>query len=432
MSRLTDASLKTIKPQAQRFEVSDAVVGGLRLAVHPSGARSWIVRYRHGGKQHKLTLGSYPRLTLADARSASREALRAVAAGRNPSGEKKEARAASAAAERDVFERVYEEYKRRHIEKNLKPGVAHDTKKIFDRALLPRFGKKRLAEITRGDIARYLDDTIDRGAPAAANRTFAALRHFLNYAVSREYLAVSPANGLKPPVEEKARDRVLSDDELRWIWVAANEEAYPFGRMVQLLMLTGARRDEVRAMTDKEVSVADRLWKLPASRTKNSRPHEVFVSDTALSIIEELPTIQNKAGYIFCTNGETPISGFSRAKARIAKRVVELAKAEAEKRGDDPEKVEITDWRLHDLRRTVASGMARIGIALPVIERCLNHISGSFGGIVGVYQRHKFSDEMRAAFQAWGQFVAETVEGRHADKIIPMQKRKAERRAASH
>lgn len=135
----------------------------------------------------------------------------------------------------------------------------------------------------------------------------------------------------------------------------------------------------------------------------------MHLSDTALAIIEAVPKVKNEAGLLFTTTGETPPSGFSRAKGRMDGLMLGYARAEAKKRGDDPAKVEIPDWVIHDLRRTMASGMARLGVQLPVIERCLNHVSGSFGGIVGVYQRHSFADEKRAALETWSAHIESLV-----------------------
>ena len=144
---------------------------------------------------------------------------------------------------------------------------------------------------------------------------------------------------------------------------------------------------------------------LPSARTKNSKEHEIYLADAAIDVIKSVPRVKNRAGYVFSVTGETPPSGFSRAKSRLDRLMLSYARDEARERGEDPDGVLLEPWRLHDLRRTVASGMARLGIALPVIEKCLNHISGSFAGIVGVYQRHSFADEKRAAFEAWAKHV---------------------------
>jgi integrase len=162
--------------------------------------------------------------------------------------------------------------------------------------------------------------------------------------------------------------------------------------MIQLLLLTGQRRTEVAGIRWSEIDLDKAEWTIPGTRTKNGEPHSVPLSDMALGIIKSLPRIKSNQGFLFTTTSETHVTGYSRAKA-------DLDKGIAREGGDLPR------WTLHDLRRTTASGMARLGINLPVIEKVLNHTSGSFAGIVGVYQRHHFSDEKRNALETWARFV---------------------------
>jgi integrase len=174
------------------------------------------------------------------------------------------------------------------------------------------------------------------------------------------------------------------------------------------------RRNEVAEIDRKEIDRRQQLWVIPKERVKNTQEHEVALSPAALEILDGLPKIGHKSGgsLVFTTTGETPVSGFSRAKRRLDAEILKLQKANAAERGDDPDEVEpIPRWRLHDLRRTGASGMARLGINLPVVEKILNHTSGSFRGVAGVYQRHSFSDEKRKALEAWASFVQSTVSG---------------------
>jgi integrase len=168
-------------------------------------------------------------------------------------------------------------------------------------------------------------------------------------------------------------------------------------------------------------SIEQMPWRIAAARSKNGLTHEIALTEAMLAVIQSMPRVRNKAGYLFSTNGTTPCSGFSRAKARLDKLMLEYAKQEAAERGDKPSEVRIEPWRIHDLRRTVASGMARLGIALPVIEKCLNHVSGSFAGIVGVYQRHTFTAEKRAAFEAWTRHVEAIVNDAQSTNIGSQQ-----------
>jgi integrase len=184
--------------------------------------------------------------------------------------------------------------------------------------------------------------------------------------------------------------------------------------MTQLLALTLQRRNEVAEIDRSELRWQDKLWVIPKEHVKNSQEHEVALSPAALRIFEGLPKI-GKSGLVFTVTGETPISGFSRAKRRLDAEILKLQKADAAERADDPDEVEpIPPWTLHDLRRTGASGMARLGIQLPVIEKILNHTSGSFKGVAGVYQRCSYANEKRSALDAWAKFVTDNCLGAHA------------------
>lgn len=405
---LTVGTLDKIKPGAARQEHPDAAQPGLYFVVQPSGARSWAVRYRHQGRPRKATLGSYPKIKLPHARELAQATLRAASEGKDPAGEKIEARriAASGISNADLVKAVWKEYQERHLS-NKRERTAEAANGVFNHHVIPKLGKRRIGEITKRDILGILDDYVTAGHPSAANRARAVLTAFFNWALARDIIPMSPCAGIKPPSTVRFRDRVLSDDEIRWLWRACQEpeSLHPFGRMVQLAILTGARRDEVRGIVDSELKIAQSLWTLPATRAKNHREHDIHLTKTALAIIEAVPRIKSKTGLLFTTTGETPPSGFSNSKDRFDRLMLQYAREEAKARGDDPAKVEIAPWVLHDLRRTIASGMARLGVQLPVIERCLNHVSGSFGGIVGVYQRHSFADEKKAALETWSAHV---------------------------
>jgi integrase len=265
-----------------------------------------------------------------------------------------------------------------------------------------KWGERKIGDIRRADLIALLDDIVDRGAPIVANRVLAALRKLFNWTLDRDLTAASPCAGVKPPTSERARARVLTDDELKLVWQAASEIGWPFGAIVRLLILTGQRRQEVGQMTWGELELDRKLWTLPRRRVKNDTGHEVPLSAAAIAIIETLPRMQG-CNLLFSTTGATAVSGFSKAKDKL------------------DEKTGVAEWRLHDLRRTVASGMARLGIALPVIEKVLNHSSGTFAGIVGVYQRHSFSEEKRAALETWGRFVTALSEGEPAGNIVELR-----------
>jgi integrase len=273
------------------------------------------------------------------------------------------------------------------------------------RKFVDAWGGRPLAEIKRADVHRVLDGIVSSGAPVGANRALARFRKMCSWAVSRELIEHNPCDGVDAPTVEKSRDRVLDSGELSLVWKASGVTGFPFGPIVRVLILTGQRRSEVSEMEWSEIDLDRALWTLPASRTKNGRPHTLPLSQQVLEILNALPCFSG-SGFVF-SSGEKSPSGYSNAKERLDKAVAALNGGES-----------IPPWGFHDIRRSVASGMAAEGVNLPVIERCLNHVSGSFAGIVGVYQRHNFADEMRAAMDLWGRRVDRLAGGDSSRNII--------------
>lgn len=401
---LTVQSVEKLKPDpSRRLEIPDGLLPGLYLIIQPSGIRSWAVRYRALGKPRKLTLGPYPTVSLADARMSAREALRAVASGHDPSQEKQAARreADLINSDPDLASTLIASFIERYVRPRLKPRSAEEVERLFKLHVLPAWGERRVQDITRRNIVELLDRIADRGTPIAANRTLAAVRKLFNWAVERSVLhGPSPCAGVRPPAVERSRDRVLSDTELRLAWLAAAQIGWPFGTMVQLLILTGQRREEVTAMRWSELSNYGQLWTLPAARTKNGQPHHIPLSHAAQDILARIPRLQD-SDLISTTTGARPISGHSNAKERLDRVVAEIAQQEAAARGSAA--IPIQPWRLHDLRRTVASGMARMAIAPHVIEAILNHRSGIISGVAAIYNRHDYLEEKRDALERWSQ-----------------------------
>jgi integrase len=408
---LTEKAVEKLKPAAKRREIPDGGLSGLYLVIQPSGRKSWATRYRHNGKPCKLTIGSYPAVRLATAREKAGEALRAVSEGDDPAKSKRRQSTSPVDPNRDLVKSVVAEFLRKHFADK---RSLWEVQRMFRHDVLPYWGDRRIQDISKRDVIELMDKLTDRGVGSMTNRVFSIGRKLCNWAVERDIISVSPFAGLKPPVAETSRDRVLSDDEVRWFWEACSHEPYPFGPLFRLLLLTGQRLSEVGEMTRDELKLSNRLWTIPRERVKNDTAHDVPLSAVAGDILAECPRIRSKAGYIFTTTGLTPVSGFGRAKLRIDKCIIELARKEA--RDDN---ASVPAWRLHDLRRTCASGMARLGVNLPVIEKVLNHTSGSFAGIVAVYQRHSFADERRSALEAWARFVTSLTAPATAN-VVPM------------
>ncbi|MDP2356139.1 MAG: integrase arm-type DNA-binding domain-containing protein [Beijerinckiaceae bacterium] len=401
MPKLTAAMVEKLTPDlAKRREVPDSILPGLYLQIQPTGAKSWAVRYRHRGRTRKLTLGTVAVLPLALARERGREALQAVAAGLDPATEKRHARTSEA----DLVRSIVAEFLDRHVRSNNKPRTAEEVERTFRLHVVPAWGDLPLKEITRRDVIALLDAIVDGGKPIAANRAFAAVRKLFNWSIERGIVDTSPCDRVRAPSAEVSRERVLSDDEVVLFWKAAETVGWPFGAMAQLLLLTGQRRDEVAGMRRTEI-VGD-LWQIPGARTKNGMATEVPLSPAARDIIAAAPRIA-ASDLVFSTNGQTPFSGFAKGKIRIDVAMLAVARERALAAGsNDLDAIALTPWRLHDLRRTLASGMARLGEPVHVIEAVLNHRGGAISGVAAVYNRHRYLEEKRAALERWAQHIA--------------------------
>ncbi|WP_168879985.1 tyrosine-type recombinase/integrase [Rhizobium sp. P28RR-XV] len=428
---LTVKSIEALKPEASRKEIPDGGMPGLYLILQPKKVRdgkelppsiSWAVRYRFDGKPKKHTIGPYPAYGLSEARKAAGAALRAVSEGRDPASEKKFAKHART-ADQNLIENVLNDFVTRHVEAKNRDSSAKESKRIIESEIKPRWKGRQIQTITRREVISLLDDIADRGAPVMANRVLSLLRKFFNWALERDVVQTSPVVNVKAPAAETSRDRVLANNELRLVWKAADKIGWPFGTMTKLLILTAQRREEVSAGHRSEFHLHDNPseWIIPKERAKNKNGHTVPLVDDAVTIISKMPVIENSK-FLFTTNGETSISGFSKAKLQLDREMLTIAQSEAKERGEDAEAVILQPWRFHDLRRTAASGMASLGFPVHVVEAVLNHKSGTIKGVAKVYNRYEYADEKRRALNAWANLVATIVEDRSGTNIIPLKK----------
>ncbi|MGO8739255.1 tyrosine-type recombinase/integrase [Rhodoblastus sp.] len=426
---LTELQIENFPKPESRREVPDGKIAGLYLVLQPSGAKSWALRYRVAGAPKKFTIGPYPAISLAAARKKAQKALGEVVDGTDPSATKKAAREAARAANStaDRVEAIVDSFVTRHLAKNVKPSWAKEAERLLRVEIIPIFGKRRLGDITPRDVDKLLSEIAER-APITANRALAVFRKMSNWAASPRVGLIhsSPCAGVEAPTAERSRERVLTDDEIRLAWTAFGAIGWPFGLLAKLLLLTGARRDEVASMRWSEVDLVAKTWSLPGARTKNKRPHEIPLSDAAVAIVKSLPRVAGDTGFVFSTTGRTAVSGFSRAKSAIDAAMLELAKAQAEAAGRSPDDVQsLPGWTLHDLRRTVATNLQKLGVKLEVTEAVLNHVSGSRSGIVGVYQRHQWTDEKRAALDAWARKLQSIVSGEAPANVVQLSSARA-------
>ncbi|TCQ80255.1 integrase [Ochrobactrum sp. BH3] len=407
---LTVKFIESLKPDTTRREIPDGGMPGLYLVVQPSGAMSWAVRYRYASKPKKLTIGAYPAFSLADARKSAGAALRAVSEGRDPADEKKQA-AAERADTSNHIDDVLTTFLTRYVKPNNRASTAKETERFIDNEIRPRWKGRLVQSIGKRDVVVLLDAIVDRGAPISANRVHAILRRFFNWCMERSILDASPIATVPAPSKETSRDRVLAESELKLLWQACELVGWPFGSMVQILILTCQRREEVAGSVWSEFQLdsSEPVWTIPKERAKNGKAHTVPLAPSAVTLLKALPKVKSEIGYLFTTTGETSVSGFSKAKAKIDAKMLEIAREQAVERGDDPEAVTLADWRLHDLRRTGASGMAALRQPVQVVEAVLNHKSGSIKGVAAVYNRHDYADEKRQALNAWANKVGDII-----------------------
>jgi integrase len=348
-----------------------------------------VVFYRFGGRLRRDTIGKWPVLDLGEAREKARKLLGAVSENRDPH---------SAMQVAHSLDSAVDEFMKRHMTAHQRStSYINETRRIFNTLVLPRLRGRALKDISRQDVLDLLDRISDgrassrkagTAAPIMANRALAALRVFFRWAVGRGFVDVSPVSNVPRPAAENPRDRALSDDEIVSFWKGCETLGWPFGSLFRLLLLTAQRRDEVGSMSWAEVDMESGLWTLPRERAKNDRAHEVQLSQLALEILEAAPRIGGSQ-FIFTTTGQRPASGFSKAKRRLD---AQMPKG-------------LPGWTLHDLRRTAATRMAKLNVPPHVVDRILNHVSGTIRGVAAVYNRHAYLEERGAALEAWGRYV---------------------------
>jgi integrase len=414
---LTQRAVDAIKaPPVGRVEYFDRTLPGFGLRVAAGGRKSWFVMYRVIGKKVRETIGTLASIPKVDkARDLARDSLRQAQQGVHPVQTRKNASQAAEREEGRLFAAVADRYLTEYVERNTRPATIKETRRILDRDVKPKWGSRPASEIARNDVNDLLDEIAERGALVQANRTLARLKTLFSWALDNELVDIDPTNRIRTRVKETARDRALSPDEIRYFWTACDKLGWPFGPLFKLLLVTGQRRDEVGKLEWPELDLDKRVWTIPRERAKNDRAHVVHLSDLALEIIADLPHIAVPAGkdgkpvttaeFIFTTTGTSAVSGYSKAKVRVDECMLNMLRAKPANIGKPPGQVTIGEWILHDLRRTAATGMAGLNIAPHVVDRILNHVSGTIRGVAAVYNRHAYLEERKAALDAWSRYV---------------------------
>jgi integrase len=377
---LTDTKVAAIKPPATgQEEYPDAKVTGLRLRVGAGGAKTWTLRRRVGPKVINRKLGTYPATSLAKARETALAMIEAL----------------EATGSTEQLDKTFRQAAERWIEDKARPSLITRQLELH---VYPTWADRKLADIKRADVRDMIRGLEGEVLP---NRVLATLKSVFTHAVKQDWIEHSPADHVDKPKAEAARERVLSMEELARVWRASGLLGYPAGPWARVLMLTGQRRSEVAGMRWADLDLEGGTWTLTASHTKAKRAHLVPLPAAALAIIRELPRLGE---YVFSTTANSPMRGFAREKAQLDQWM--------ESRGEGIAEA----WRFHDLRRSAATHMVRLGIPELVVSRILNH---AVQGVTGqVYALHSYAPEKRHALDAWAAEIDRAVNGERGNNVV--------------
>jgi integrase len=396
--KITAKTIATIRLPADKADAIhfDDTLPGFGIRLRRSGdvvRRQYVVQYRHAGATRRLLLGSADVLGVEQARAAAKKALGAVALGGDPQSEKAEKR------ERDTFtmKALAADYLKAKA-KDVRARTMVESVRYLTSDYFKPLHNVPVEKITRRDVAAQVLRIANESGATTGARARSQLSAMFSWGMQMGLCEINPVANTPEPKRGPARDRVLDDAELRSVWKACGDD--DFGKVVRLLMLTGARRNEIGGMCWSEI--AQGMWTLPAARAKNGRAHTLPLSGLALSVIDSVP---ERAGrdQLFGQHGDRGFCSWDDAKKRLDARLGS----------------KVAKWTLHDVRRTVATRMADIGVQPHIIEAVLNHYSGHRAGPAGIYNRSSYAREMKAALALWSDHVRTLIDGGER-KILPL------------
>jgi integrase len=381
---LTDRAIAGLKsaPAGKRLLVWDATIPGFAVRVTETGSKSFVLVTRYPGDRHPTprAIGTVGKISLATARAKAGQWHELIADGIDP-------RRAAETAKANTLQAICESYLARE---GRKLRSVDRQKGDLERLVYPKLGHRPIAEIRRSEIVQLLDGIEDQRGPVMAQSTLHMIRKVMNWHASRDDEFRSPIVRGMSRGKPKARQRVLSDDELRKIWVASHDGDHVFGRLVRFILLTATRRNEAARMHRSELTGTE--WLIPAERYKTNLPHLIPLSREALALLSA------EGEWMFTTDGAIPVSGFSRLKASF------------------DQACGVQGWTIHDLRRTARTLMSRAGIPADHAERCLGHV---LPGIRGTYDLHEYAQEKRQAFEALAAQVDRIINP--TDNVVPLR-----------
>lgn len=382
--------------KGHRDEYFDGRVKGFGIRVSDKGRKTWFVMYRNMGEanQRRTSIGTYPEVSLAEARLKAQAILLQA-----KKGELRRPEPATAATGADIpdgatFRLMAAEYMERYSKPNKRSWPADE--RIIKAELNPLWGDRLASDIMRKEVIELLDRIRDRGAPIQANRTLQTLRKIYNWAIDREIVEVNPCLRVKPVAKENQRDRVLTPDEIKAVWAAFERQDQVVGSMLKIRLFTAQRGGEVESMRWVDLDLAAGWWSIPASKAKNGLSHRVPLSQPVIELLSALHARTGHQEWVFPS--PSCLGMHITAVQKLAGRIRSISG--------------IQDMRLHDLRRTAASYMASLGVQRLVISKILNHVEG---GVTRIYDRYSYDKEKRDALELWGRELLKTIVNKAGD-----------------
>ncbi len=433
---LTKRTVDAAKPEARDYFIWDDALAGFGLKVTPAGSKVYVFQYRIGGRGNstrRYTIGKHGPLTPDQARTRAKVLGAMVEQGTDPRQTELDAIVARDVAQRQtdeqarldgelVFEKVASQWLAEY-ELDHRPASVGQARVSIDKYLRPKLRGKPMPHIKKTDLQAVID-SIPAARKASRQQVFAYASILFRWAMERGDIAENPVSSMAKQKGSKARDRVLADDELATIWQATDKLRTPLGAFYRVLLLTGQRREEVAGMNWTELDRASTTWIIPADRAKNGVSHVVPLASDVVEELDRLALAKQiqakevepdakrwpKSGFVMSINGAVSLSCFSQAKVALDAKIAKTCE------GAEP----LAPWRVHDLRRTMATGFQRLGIRFEVTEATLNHVSGARSGVAGIYQKHDWKEEKRAALEAWARHVASILMPADADNVVPI------------
>lgn len=362
----TEITVRSIRPGPTQADYWDETTPAFGIRITKKGRKSWVVIL--GPDRSRQKIGEWPDMSLSEARTKAKRIL-------------SERNSSRLGLQSSTFEKALELFFTTHCA-YLRPRHLNETRRLLNGHFLPKLGQKKLEYVTKHDISSVLDRLQE--TPSEAAHALKSAKTFFRWAMRRNYLQHNPCEGLRRPGRYIPRERVLSDQELRAVWNAADGT---FGTIIRLLILTGQRRAEVGSLRAEYIDRTDKTITLPAAITKNKRTHIFPYGDMTAAILKPLPT----EGYLFPARGKDkdgPFNGWSKCKAALDKTISET---------DTP----VLPWTVHDLRRTFATKLASLAVPPHITERLLNHVTGTISGVAAIYNRYAYAEEMAQAITLW-------------------------------